>query len=359
LAASFALLATASAAHAELTDAQGTEYGALCNKRGVPLPPPFGGPPDPRCARTGCVTGLWHESGQLSKADGNASRVPNGEAQSFNSSDLSDIFYYVDRSGRTPGLCVANARRKSGYTDFFGVICQGTNGKTCYWDQGGSCKNLPGCFQYADRLVLPFPKGAVKITSTVEGEIPTGGPHWVGGAGLVGSAAGSNGEGVCSDCHAGENAFVNHPGTATDILSASSNKWGGRDHLPAREYWFPSAWPDPIVATFDSEIQRPWPQNPGPGSSSYSGSVCFDCHVKGGAGGRLPAISNELPHYCDRILETATKRRNPVTACPRADRSCPTGAMPPPGHEHSPSYPSDPFARFVRDGACKTDPSQK
>jgi hypothetical protein len=329
----------------------------------VPLPPDFGGAPDPSCARAGCATGLWRESGQLSKADGNAARLQNGEPQSFNAPDSSDIFYYVDESSRTPGLCVANARRRNGYTDFFGVICQGTNGKVCFWDQAGVCKNLPGCFRYTDRLVVPFPQGAVTITSIAPGAIPAQGPRWVGGAGLPGAAPGSNGEGVCSDCHAGENAFVNHPGTATDILSASANKWGGPDRLPSRAYWFPSAWPEPIVASFDSELRRPWPQNPGPGPSAYPGSACFGCHVEGGRGGRFPALTNQLPSYCDRVLDTAIKRANPHPACARSDRACPSGAMPPPGHGPSPSYPSDPFARYARDGACHataaTEPSPR
>jgi hypothetical protein len=300
----------------------------------------------------GCVTGLWHRSGQLSKADGNASAAPSGEAQSFNSSDLSELFYYVSTSRRAPGLCVANARRRSGYTDFFGVICQGTNGKVCFWDQGRSCKDLPGCFPFTDHLVLPLSGGAVTIASATAGRAPTAGPRWVGGAGLPGSAADSNREGVCSDCHAGENAFVNHPGTATDILAASANRWGGPRHLPAREYWFPTQWPDPIVPSFDSETQGAWPENPGPGPLSQAGSACFDCHRRGGAGGRFPSVSKQLPGYCDRVLGTATNRANPVPACARGDLACPSGAMPPTGHGPSPSYPKDPFARAARDAAC-------
>jgi hypothetical protein len=346
------LLAARGAAHAELTDAAGSDYAAICDRRGVPLPPDFGGPPDLGCAGAGCVTGLWHRSGQLAKADGNAGRAPGGEAQSFNSSDLSELFFYVSTSARAPGLCIANARRKNGYTDFFGVICQGTNGKVCFWDQGGSCKNLPGCFQFTDHLVLPLPRGAVAIASPIPVRAPVSGPRWVGGAGLPGSAADSNGEGVCSDCHAGENAFVNHPGTATDILSASTDKWGDAEHLPAREYWFPARWPDPIVPSFDSEIHRAWPQNPGPGPSAHAGSVCFRCHRKEGAGGRFPTISTGLPRYCDRVLEAATTRTNPVPTCAHGDASCPSGAMPPAGHMASPSYPKDAFARYARDVAC-------
>jgi hypothetical protein len=341
-----------SAARAEITDAMGSDYATLCSERGVPLPPDFGGPPDPRCAGEGCVTGKWRRSGQLAKADGNAGRAPSGEAQSFNSSDLSELFYYVSRSARAPGLCVANARRRDQYTDFFGVICQGTNGKVCFWDQAGPCKNLPGCFSFTDHLLLPLPGGAAAIASPAPGRIPKSGPRWVGGAGLPGSAADSNGEGVCSDCHAGENAFVNHPGTATDILSASSNRWGDSKHLPGREYWFPTRWPDPIVPSFDSETQGAWPQNPGPGPSSHAGSACFRCHTKDGVGGRFPILSTRLPRYCDRVFKTATTRTNPVPACAARDRSCPSGAMPPAGHTPSPSYPQDPFARFARDVAC-------
>jgi hypothetical protein len=347
-----ASLALEGAARAELTAASGSDYAALCENRGVPLPPDFGGAPDPRCAGAACATGQWHRSGQLSRADGNASRAPSGEAQSFNSPDLSEIFYYVSTSERAPGLCVANARRKNGTTDFFGVICQGTNGKVCFWDQGGSCKSSPGCFPFTDHLVLPLRRGAVTIASAVPGRAPTSGPHWVGGAGLPSGAAGSNGEGVCSDCHAGENAFVNHPGTATDILRASANHWGGATHLPSRQYWFPVRWPDPIVPSFDSELRGAWPENPGPAPSSRADSVCFSCHRDSGPGGRFPRLSRALPGYCNRVLGTATNRTNPVHPCARGDLSCPSGAMPPTGHAPSPSYPSDPFARYARDVAC-------
>lgn len=222
----------------------------------------------------------------------------------------------------------------------------------CFWDQAGSCKNLPGCFPFTDHLVLPLARGAVTVASPTPGRTPTSGPRWVGGAGLPGSAVDSNGEGVCSDCHAGDNAFVNHPGTATDILAASTNKWGDAKHLPAREYWFPSRWPEPIVPVFDSETHGPWPQNPGPGPSSHEGSVCFGCHVKSRVGGRFPSVSDQLPGYCERVFATATNRTNPVGACASGDGSCPTGAMPPAGHTPSPSYPKDPFARYARDVAC-------
>ncbi|HEX4405096.1 MAG TPA: hypothetical protein VH560_09730 [Polyangia bacterium] len=345
-------LAFGSDARAELTESAGSDYAALCEKRGVPSPPVFGGAPDPRCAGAGCVTGQWHRSGQLSQADGNASRVPDGEAQSFNSPDLSEIFYYVSTAEHAPGLCVANARRKNGATDFFGVICQGTNGKVCFWDQGDSCKGPPGCFPFTDHLVLPLRGGAVTIASTQPGRAQTSGPRWVGGAGLRNGVSGSNNEGVCSDCHAGENAFVNHPGTATDILGASTNRWGGATHLPSRQYWFPVQWPDPIVPAFDSELRRAWPENPGPGPSSHADSVCFSCHRKGGAGGRFPGLSRALPGYCNRVLGTATNRAKPVPACARGDLSCPSGAMPPTGPAPSPSYPSDSFARYARDVAC-------
>jgi hypothetical protein len=275
--------------------------------------------------------------------------VPNGEAQSFNSPDLSELFFSVSTSARAPGLCVANARRRQGHTDFFGVICQGTNGKVCYWDQSGACKEGPGCFPFGDHLVLPFAGGAVTIASSA-GRAPASGPRWVGGAGLRASAVGSNGEGVCSDCHAGENAFVNHPGTATDILAASTNRWGGANELPARRYWFPRRWPEPIVPAFDPELRGPWPQNPGPGPSSHAGSACFRCHAEGGAGGRFPSVSKALPGYCDRVLGTATTRVTPVPACAHGDTSCPSGAMPPNGD--GPAYPKDPFARYARDVAC-------
>jgi hypothetical protein len=308
-----AAVGLAPAARAELTVKSGAEYAALCSGRGVPLPPAFGG-----------GTNAWTYF----------STVPVGE--SFNNGSPVDIYYWKQTTGNT-GLCVAATRpvdngTQSTTTDFFGVICQSTSGRVCFWDQASG---TPFTWNRATgHLTVPNP--AIVITSTNAAQIPTSGPRWVGGQDLTTGGPNVN-TGACSRCHAGENAFINNS-PATNLKSTVG-----------ASYWFPTAWPRPIVPAYDSISSQftghPWPENPGPGNfAGYPAGSCTGCHNSGGTGstgGRFPQLSTELNGngYCDILNKVGSNPAN-------------LGGMPPSGP--NPSYPSDLFIKRMIDVGCKT-----
>ena len=210
------------------TTASGQDYIDLCSNQGVPIPPSWGDP-------------AWNFSGSLATKFILASRE-------------ADVWTYESASPR--GICIALPRYWAGANDSFafGIICQGNDSsKSCYWD--------------ADQV--PLTGATVPLLS------------WKGGADLFG------GNGVCTDCHAGENAFIVHPNTALDVSNLRAN-----------------AWIDPIVDTR-------WVKNPGPSTLldgvpqiyPFTGS-CVGCHSAGG-GKRFPAVSTDLPGYCSIILKQA------------------------------------------------------
>jgi hypothetical protein len=291
-----AALLFASGARAELTNKGGAAYAAQCQSEGVPLPPRWG-------------SSSWIYNGAL---------APN---QSFNDpADFSLIYYYVSTT-YPQGICLANPRpfydesngAAGNLTNLFGVICQGSNGKVCFWD-------TPGQIGWDSRNGQTIYSQTGVITSTDPAQIPKP-PLWVGGADIPGN------RGICTDCHAGENPFINHPGTATDVIT----KLSGTN----RSFWFTGHWPDPIVRASDPSIivngvsGGAWPQNPGPGTFpsttnpalGANDASCLSCHTAGGTGGRFPELSMQLPNYCSTILGEARDRTpNP---------NQPTGAMPP------------------------------
>jgi hypothetical protein len=319
-------LVTATNAAAELTDKAGADYATLCDMRGVPLPPPFGGPSNP-----------WTRSGQLT--------VRAGNPQSFNTNGVADIFYYKQTQTTSPqGLCMAAAFADSAVggstTTLFGVICQGLTGKVCFWDQATSFPWNP-----TTNTLATFPN-PVTITSKNPNDLVNA--QWVGGMDLV-----NDENGTCSNCHSGANAFNNHPGTATDLL--------GRG-LVTSQYWFPSQWPDPIVPIYDASSNPPgaWPQNPGPGKP-FAGSACMACHQVGLRGGAFPTLSNRLGDWCGTVLGGATSRLNNLclgtwNPFSGGDITCPTGAMPPSNTATTTNSSMDPYVQNAMTVACQAAP---
>jgi hypothetical protein len=338
------------------TQASGTAYATQCAQQLVPLPPNFGG--GGTCAACfsgsgsciGCSAGAWTYSGQIGV---------NETQQSFNDDKPVDIFYW-ESTGTTPGMCMMAARTTTEQNDagiltvdFIGVICQAASGAVCFWDQA-----QPSQFQWVVGGVsghIGVPTPAAVITSTTS--IPTP-PAFVGGADLISTSTVHGYQNACSDCHAGRNAFNNHPGTATDL--------NGRGLVVSPTDWFPVAWPSPIVPAWDpgmSALGSPWPENPGPQpTTGFSGTVCFGCHNGSAVGGAFPMPSAATPNWCGTLLNQAVNRVN--DSCPNTypwsptgspgnptgpdpDINCPTGAMPPSSYPPAPNAPSsdtDPFA---------------
>lgn len=171
-------------------------------------------------------------------------------------------------STNPPGFCLALPRYNgSNRAELFGVICMSyQTGKVCFFD------NPNGTF-YAKDVQINFRQ------------------NFLGGRDLV-----LNGQGECTDCHAGENPYVTHPEVAAfgNYIDAV-----GGNTMPPR-------WYIPIV-------DGTWRQNPGP---TYlldvvsSPSRCDACHMAGGNGGRFPRVS-ALDFYCTDVLQNAVARTMP------------------------------------------------
>ena len=200
-----------------------------------------------------------------------------GEVQDeFLSSSLKAELW-IHESQSPPGVCLALPRFPTGgdRAELFGVICLGTQtSKACFFD------NPKGKF-FQRNVRIDF-------------------KEFLGGTDLV-----ANGQGVCSDCHAGENPYVVHPEKPAFASVISQLR--------------PMAWHDPLV-------DASWPQNPGPTNqldAVPSPGRCDSCHRVGSAG-RFPEVSTLLPQYCEVVLGTAagisSKRTMPMPVA-LADRN--------------------------------------
>jgi hypothetical protein len=209
-----------------LTEQGGKAYLNECANAGVPLPPDWG-------------SSKWIGPERVNDL--------------FIGTDkLADRYYYPSESPR--GVCMALPRYAEGSKtiSLLGVICLGTDtSKACFWDNN----NVPR-------------DGITPIT------------NFRGGSDLAGGD-------VCSDCHAGENPFVVHPGSPLDLGDMQR----------------PNAWYEPLVVAG-------WPQNPGPTNildpitlEAGDGS-CQNCHQYGSAG-RFPEASTALGGWCNAVFRNA------------------------------------------------------
>ena len=208
----------------------GGDYVKACAAAGVPVPPPV-------------FTGGWVNRGAIAKPF-------------ISQGSTAEVMFF--RSTNPEGACIALPRYPSGSdrANLFGLICIGKQSRNaCFWDN---------------------PRGV-----TFQKNVPVPIDALVGGLDLV-----ANGQGVCSDCHAGENPYVIHPddppfvGITADIM--------------------PLGWHRPLVAAS-------WPQNPGPTSAldaQASTRRCDSCH-RAGSAGRFPDASSQLPGWCGTVFGTA------------------------------------------------------
>lgn len=168
-----------------------------------------------------------------------------------------ELWIYESESPK--GVCLALPRFGPGKDSagILGIICLGTeSSKACFFDN-------PNGVSFKRNEKTDF-------------------RNFLGGADLV-----ANGQGVCTDCHAGENPFVVHPDQP--VFKAVADKLK------------PLGWYIPLVIAT-------WPKNPGPTNildGISSPGKCTMCHIKDNAG-RFPQVSSELPGYCDFILPNAT-----------------------------------------------------
>lgn len=220
------------------TQAGGRAYIEECRQSGVPIPPDWGSP-------------NWQSRGLLTTK--------------FISAGIdAEVFAFESEAPR--GVCFALPRSQGNTISLLGVICLGTDtSKSCFWDN--------------QRNKMQFP--IQKNTS-----VPLS--DFAGGADLAGGTGG-----VCTDCHAGENPFVVHPGRPMDLGAKL----------------IPKDWQSPLV-------HPSWPQNPGPtnvlqGIALKPGEdSCLSCHNRP-PGIRFPEVSTALPGYCSVILPKAISTTMP------------------------------------------------
>lgn len=223
------------------TQAGGPAYIAECRKAGVPIPPDWGTP-------------NWRSRGML------ATKFISGGQDA-------ELFAFESESPR--GVCMALPRSTGNTITLLGIICLGTDtSKSCFWDNQ---RNKQG-FNIPKNTAVPL-------------------AEFAGGADLfLGSGN------ICTDCHAGENPFVVHPGQPMDM----GNKI------------VPKTWSEPFV-------HPSWPQNAGPtnvlqGITLNPGErSCMDCHAKPPSI-RFPEVSTAIPQYCDIILPNAISKTMPPTS---------------------------------------------
>jgi hypothetical protein len=165
---------------------------------------------------------------------------------------------FTAESTSPDGICVALPRISGNTISLLGIICLGRDtSNVCFWDRA----NTP-----------------------VNAQVPI--EDFLGGAAL--------GD-VCSDCHAGENPYVVHPGSPLDL--------GNRIKT--------TAWYTPLV-------KPSWPQNPGPSilpeivPLGASDLRCTSCHTQGFAG-RFPEVG-ALNFYCPTVLNNAINQTMPPGA---------------------------------------------
>lgn len=226
------------------TDAAGREYVKECERAQVPIPPQWNG-------------GGWTYEGDLSTnflGFGNPTQVWRADSAS------------------PKGLCVALPRfENANLISALGIICLGTeSSNACFYDAANVGKD-----EKIDAVDL------------------------ISGADL------SNG--VCTDCHAGENPYIVHPGGPLDM------------------------WPDNRPQQWHTPLIKPsWPQNPGPFGlldlvdinplPPDSDGSCFQCHSQSG-NGRFPDVlalnawragfDGNRSSYCTTVLEQAVGNTMP------------------------------------------------
>jgi hypothetical protein len=368
-------------------------YSQHCLDEGVPLPPDW-------ASKNADGSERWRFSGTLESGGNGTDRFgvshtgPLANTQSFIQQPgfLSYIYYFDSES--PPGLCMANpvvertpgspnglptdnVDDASGPAIGLGVICQSTAGKVCFWELTVALPWDATNGTHIHPVDVTAANGGVNPSITgLTAPITPGDNNfwWRGGTGLLGnqsveaSQENTGGIRVCTSCHAGANAFVNHPGTATDLLRPATAHSPGTYAPVARSHYFPSAWPDPIVPLG-------FPMNPGPKDYSAAGTDgnCEGCHNANNAG-QFPSLSQRLNgtpiydsggnllvqegNYCQNVLAMARARRyvsgepypntpgyqcltpasacvnatpwpSSGTSCPAADEHCYNGAMPP------------------------------
>lgn len=265
-------------------------YSAQCKAAGVPVPPDWD-------ANLGSALNSVSPNGWKNQGVLNTSYLTQ-PGQFPHRRTI--VFSYA--STTTPkGLCIALPIQQDtvgtpDVIDALGIICQGlsttgdptkSNSKACFWDNNGNVtlmKNTP--YKISSNKFLAPPR------------LPE--------------------DNQCTDCHAGENAFITHPGspfqTAKDEFNNSTTP-----NFVSQNNWY-----SPMV-------QPTWPTNPEAKTYPDGNGICGGCHNANDAG-RLPNVSplglgglpprDNLYKFCAFFLPNVlTKTLNPGVFDPGTMRS--------------------------------------
>lgn len=226
----------------------GEKYIAECAAAGVPVP-------------ESVLDSTWTNYGEIK--------------EEFLSSDLEgELWGWASSSPQ--GLCLALPRwTEDGKAPQFGIICQGyRTSKVCFWDNS-SLPKIEEDRVWAGTVGYPLSR-------------------FVGGYALSSSTQTG---GVCTNCHAGANAFVIHPDKpafqALDLAQRSLLKTA-------------SGWYEPIVAASWYQNERRERRL----DAIRSDAQCTRCH-NAALKTELPELSTALGGlggYCEVVLETSLSR---------------------------------------------------
>jgi hypothetical protein len=283
----------------------GYAYAADCAKQGVPVPPPIklnaDGDLSPAAANGWQVA--TRNASQLAAAG-----LPAGKAQQQIHSYLepsqqpglanksSKMYFWIPPAkAANQGICIANPimddpAAPEPRVTALGIICQSVSAKTkfpmrgayrshaCFWDNNGSLDSTrshsftDGSFLAPPEPLTAMPNPAIHLPD----------------------------DNRCTECHAGENAFVIMPDDANDMAFRSYDAV-----RPAKNFHDHSNWFIPL-------IQANWPQNvyraytAGTATNPNDGANCGGCHTSTFAG-RLPSMQGVNPRdnlykYCWFLL---------------------------------------------------------
>jgi hypothetical protein len=231
----------------------GRRYWEQCAANEVPFPAPWGR------ATVGDGPGQWKARGTVD--------------DSYITSRSVDI--YTLTSTRPPGVC-AIASRADGTFD---VLCQGTNGKACFWEAEPGFWRTRGISVHPPRLP--------------ESELPI--------VDLVPAAPDQRVQ--CTECHAGENAFLTHTTANHPTNQRALTGW-----MPAGTY-------TPIVP-------KEWARgNLVLSTRDYPNACLGGCHDTRRGGGRLPRVRGAARGYCD-LLRSVTSTPSSLGGMPPSAADC-------------------------------------
>jgi hypothetical protein len=223
-------------------------YSAQCKAAGVPVPPNWD-------ANLGSALNSVSPNGWKNQGVLNTSYL----TQPGQFPHRRTVVFSYASTTAPKGLCIALPIQQDtvatpNVIDALGIICQGlsttgdatkSNSKACFWDNNGNVTlmaNTP--YKISSNKFLAPPR------------LPD--------------------DNQCTDCHAGENAFITHPGSPIQKAKDEFNNAATPNFVSQNNWYAPM-------------VQPTWPTNPEAKTYPDGNGVCGGCHNANDAG-RLPNV---------------------------------------------------------------------